>query len=120
MQPLPVSIQPGPPAYAFDFFHRCVRSHTILLRQVSFIAFILLFFIFFYRGGVVSFTRFTMSSSKRSRSPSPQASKSLSHHRSKRSRSGGKHREEHSKDQSNSFKADLGKDYTSVFPRGKD
>ena len=43
-----------------------------------------------------------MSSSKRSQSPSPQASKSRSHHRSKRSRSGGKHREEHSKDNSTS------------------
>ena len=43
-----------------------------------------------------------MSSSKRSRSRSPHASKSHSHHRSKRSRSGGKHREEHSKDSSNS------------------
>ena len=43
-----------------------------------------------------------MSSSKRSRSASPQASKSRSHHRSKRSRSGGKHREEHSKDNSTS------------------
>ena len=43
-----------------------------------------------------------MSSSKRSRSRSPHASKSHSHHRSKQSCSGGKHRDEHSKDSSSS------------------
>ena len=31
------------PRIRLRFFHRCVRSHTILLRQVSFIAFILPF-----------------------------------------------------------------------------